>query len=373
MTKLEVTPVRTGKDLNAFIQLPWRIYRDDPNWTPPLKKAQRKLLTPGRHPFWEFSQRELFVARRGSLVLGRIAAIVDGNHNEYHGEKAGVWGFFESENDPEVATSLFLAAEKWCRDKGMAFMRGPLNPSTNYEIGLLVQGFGSPPALMMTYNQPYYLDLVTRCAYKKEKDLLSFRVYKDYRFPEWALPLAERFEQKNEVAIRHMEKAALEQEVLLANRIYNECWADNWGFVPLTREETFLTVKEMSRIFDPSLAFFLYRGDEVIGVCTCLPDVNPLLKRLNGRMGLGALYRKYRYGSEIRGLRGIVLGIKKEYRQMGAPLSVLHHLMKTLSDGNKYDYLEMGWTLEDNEGINRIMAEGGIAPAKRYRIFRKEL
>ena len=373
MTKLEVIPVRSGKDLKDFIDLPWRLYQDDPLWVPPLKGAQKKLLTPGRHPFWEFSQRELFLARRGSRAVGRIAAIVDRNYNGYHHEKAGAWGFFESENDPEAAMGLFLAAEKWCRTQGLEFIRGPLNPSTNYEIGLLIQGLDSPPALMMPYNPTYYLDLIAGCAYVKEKDLLSYRVSKDYRLPEWALPLAERFEQKNEITIRNMDKAVLEQEVLLANRIYNECWSDNWGFVPLTREEAYLTVREMSRIFDPELAFFLYRGDEVIGVLTCLPDINPLLKRLNGKMGLGALYKKYRYGSEIRGLRAIVFGIKKEYRQLGAPLSALHHLMKVLYAGDRYDYLEMGWTLEDNEAINRIMAEGGIEPAKCYRIFRKEL
>ena len=370
---LEVVPVRTRAGLREFVALPWRIYANDPNWIPPLIGAQKKLLTPGRHPFWESAQRELFLARREGRTVGRIAALMDGNYNRFHGQNMGAWGFFEAENDPEAAGELFLAAEEWCRGQGAEAIRGPLNPSTNYEIGLLVDGFEPPPVLMMTHNPPYYLDLIAGCGYAKEKDLLSFRITKGYRMPEWVLDLAQRVIQKGEVTVRSMDVRIFEQEVALTHRLYNECWADNWGFVPLSPAETRLTVKEMSRIFDPVLSFFLYHGQEPIGVCTCLPDVNPFLKRLNGKAGPTALIKKKLYWSEIRGLRGFVFGIKKEYRQMGAPLVAIHHLMTTFAQSPRYDYLEMGWNLEDNQAMNRIMVEGEIEPARRFRIFYKDL
>ena len=191
----------------------------------------------------------------------------------------GAWGFFECIHDPEAAIALFSAAERWLRSKAVKFIRGTLNPSTNYEVGMLVQGFEFPPALMMTYNPPYYPELVHYCGFKKEKDLVAFHVPRDYEPPDWALPLAERIAQKGEITIKHVDPKRLDTDALLLNRVYNECWAHNWGFTPMTDLEMQENAKNMVHILDPKLTFFLCHGHEHVGVFVCLPDINPLLTR----------------------------------------------------------------------------------------------
>ena len=373
MTGIQIIPVRRKKEIKAFIDLPWSIYKGDDKWVPPLKSAVKKLLSPGKHPFWKFSERELFLAKRGDEVIGRIAAIIDGNYNQYNKEKMGIWGFFECRRDPEAFMALFSAAENWVRKKGMAFIRGPLNPSTNYEIGLLMEGLEFPPSIMMTYNPAYYAEMINLCGFRKEKDLFAFLFKREYEFPDWALPLAERISQKNEIVIRKANRKNLAPDLLLMNRVYTECWGHNWGFVPMSSEELKESVKELKYILDPDLAFFLYHGDEAVGVFLALPDTNPFLKHLNGKLGPSALIKKYRYWSEIDGLRILLFGVKEKYRQMGVPLVALKQLHDVFQRKLQYNYIEASWTLEDNEAINGFFQEGGMKPYKRYRIFRKDL
>ncbi|HWR72214.1 MAG TPA: acyl-CoA N-acyltransferase, partial [Nitrospirota bacterium] len=199
MAGIEIIAVDGRSELKDFIDLPWRIYAEYPNWVPPLKKEVRRMLDPRRHPFWEFSERMLFLARRGSETVGRIAGIIDRNYNQFHNEKMGIWGFFECADDPEAAAALFSSVETWALRKGMIFLRGPLSPSMNYETGLLIEGFDYPPVVGMTYNPPYYLKLIESGGYTKEKDLLAFLIDGEYRLPGWMDRLAERTAQKKGV------------------------------------------------------------------------------------------------------------------------------------------------------------------------------
>jgi len=373
MAGVSVIPVQSRREMKAFIDLPWELYRDDPHWIPPIKANLIKLLTPGRHPFWEFSRRELFLALRGAEVVGRVAAIVDDHYNDYQQEKMGIWGFFECRQDPEAAVALFNAATRWVSQQGMEFIRGPLNPSLNYEAGLLVKGFESRPTFLMTYNPPYYLELVMLSGFRKEKDLLTYLFTREQKPPEWAMALGERLAQKQAVTIRKMNPKRFEAEVRLLRQIYTESWGRNWGFVPPSVAEVEDMVREIFPIIDPDLAFFLYVQEEPVGVCIVVPDITPLLKRFNGKLGLSALIKKHLYWSEINGCRGFILGVKEEYRQMGAPLVVLHYLMQAAEHKTQYHYVELGWNLEDNQAINLLYEESGLRPHKRYRIFRKDL
>jgi len=360
--------------MKAFVELPWSVYEKDSCWVPPIKRSVARLLNPKKHPFWAFSERELLLARRGSETVGRIAAIVDGNHNRYHGERMCAWGFFECRQDPEVAAGLFSAVEGWARKQGMAFLRGPLNPSTNYEIGLLVEGFDTPPALMMPYNPAYYPELVFLCGHRKEKDLYAYRITEDHEIPPWILDQAERAGRRSGLRIRRMKPDPKgREEMRLIQQVYRDCWSRNWGFVPMTDKEVTFTIRELMPIFDPDFAFFLYHGDEAVGLCVIVPDVNPLLKRFNGSLGPAALVKKFLYASEISGLRGLLFGIKEAYRQSGAPYFVLGYLLESLRKRSRYRYLELGWNLEDNAAINLLYEEGGARPAKRYRLYRKDL
>jgi hypothetical protein len=373
MAGIEIVVVEGGSELKEFIDFPWSLYAEYPRWVPPLKKEVSRLLDPRRHPFWSSAERRLFLARRGSQVVGRIAGIIDHRYNEFHGEQMGIWGFFECADDPAAAATLFSAVETWARRKGMTFVRGPLNPSTNYEVGLLVEGFDYPPALMMPYNPPYYSRLVESCGFAKEKDLLAFLIDGDYRLPEWMDSMAGRIARKKGIHIRLIRPKDYDAEFALIREIYNDSWSANWGFVPLSDEEMRDIQKSVVSFADPDLAFFIYCEDEPAAVCVIFPDINPLLKRLNGRIGLLGLLKALLYSRKINGLRLLMFGVKEKYRQLGVPMLAFHHIYEVVRKKRKYQYLEMGWTLEENEAVNTLAVEASARPYKRYRIFRKSL
>ena len=374
MTGIEIVVVEGGSELKDFIDLPWNLYAEYPRWVPPLKKEVRRLLDPRRHPFWSSAERRLFLARRGSQTVGRIAGIIDRRYNEFHGEQMGIWGFFECADDPAAAAALFSAVETWARGKGMAFVRGPLSPSTNYEVGLLIEGFDYPPALMMAYNPPYYSRLVESCGFAKEKDLLAFLIDGDYRLPEWMDRLAERIAKKRGIHIRPSRPKDADAEFALIREIYNASWSDNWGFVPLSDDEMRAIQKDVMRFVDPDMVFFIDYEHEPAAFCVIFPDINRLLKRLNGRIGLLGLLKVLIYRREITGLRLLMFGVKEKYRQLGIPLLAFHHIYELVRQKKgKYRSLELGWTLEDNEAVNTLALEAGARPFKRYRIFRKSL
>jgi len=371
MSQVGITTVSTKSDLDEFINLPWKIYSRESNWVPPLKKDVRRLLDTQQHPYWKFSERTLFLARRGSEAVGRIAAIVDSNYNEYHKEKMGAFGFFECQDDPEAAAGLFAAAEDWVRGKGMDYLMGPLNPSTNYEIGTLIEGYEYPPTIMMPWNHPYYLPLVEECGLTKEKDLLALNIVHEDRLGQRVERLAGRIKSKGKVWTRNGSRKNVEAEIALMSEIYRSAWADNWGFVPMTKDEEHEMAKNLLPILKEELTFFLYYGDEPAGVVMVLPDVNPLLKRLNGKIGLTGIFKYLFYKREIRGLRGAIFGVKKRYQKLGLPLVAFDHLRQVLQGNSNYDYLEFGWNLEDNDAINKFEKAAGAHVYKRYRIFRK--
>ncbi|OGV79546.1 MAG: acyl-CoA N-acyltransferase [Lentisphaerae bacterium RIFOXYB12_FULL_65_16] len=373
MAGIEIVVVEGRSELGDFIDFPWKIYAQYPKWVPPLKKEVRRLLDPRRHPFWASAERRLFLARRGSETVGRIAAIIDRRYNELHDEKMGIWGFFECIDDPVAAAALFSAVETWAHEKGMAFVRGPLNPSTNYEVGLLIEGFDHPPAVMMTYNPPYYPKLAESCGFTKEKDLVAFLIDGDYRLPEWMDSLAARIAQKKGVSIRRFRPKDQNAEFALVKEIYNASWSGNWGFVPLSDDEMRDIQKSVMTFADPDLAFFIYYEADPAAVCVIFPDINPLLKRLNGRIGLLGLLKAILYRREITGLRCLMFGIKDKYRQMGLPLLAVRHIYEVVRKKGKYRSVELGWTLEDNEDVNALLEEAGARRYKKYRIFRKPL
>jgi GNAT superfamily N-acetyltransferase len=373
MAGIDIVVVEGKAALKEFINLPWSIYANYPNWVPPLKTEVERLLDTSKHPFWEFSERILFLARRGTETVGRIAGIVDGHYNQCHDEKMGIWGFFECADDLEAAAALFSRVEQWVTQKGMTFLRGPLNPSMNNETGLLIEGFQYPPVVGMTYNPPYYQSLIERCGFEKEKDLLAFLIDGEYRLPEWMDRLAERTAKKKGVRIRHVDPKKMDAEFALIREIYNDSWSGNWGFVPLTENEMKEIQKNVKPFADPDLVFFIYYDDEPAAVCVIFPNVNPLLKRLNGSIGIMGIIKALFYRREITGLRLIMFGIKEKYRQLGLPMLAFQHIYEVARQKKGFKDLEMGWTLEDNESINFLTEETGAKRYKTYRIFRKPL
>lgn len=375
MSNVEIIEANSLANLNEFINLPWEIYSSHPNWVPPLKKVVRRMLDPQAHPYWQFSERVLLLAKRDGETVGRIAGIVDRNYNAYHGTGMGAWGFFECENDADAARELFSGVAEWARTKGMTYLLGPFNPSTNYEIGMLIEGFEHRATFMMPYNPPYYIELVEKCGLRKEKDLLSFLVDRGWKSPEWMERIAERLKKDGRFTIRNPSRKTntVEEVVTLIRQIYDECWADNWGFVPTTDGEVSELAKNLDRFADEDLIFFVYFEDEPIGAALMVPDINPLLKRLNGKIGLVGLLKYLIYRKEIVGVRGLLLGIKKKYQEVGVPFLLLYHALDVAYAKEQYQYLELGWNLEDNQAINQLEIDGGAKLFKKYRIFRKTL
>jgi len=373
MAGIEIVEVTNKRLRKQFIDLPWTIFPSDSNYVPPLKMDFAKLIDPKRHPFWEFSDQSLYLALRNGRAVGRIAAIIDNRYNTHHKEKMGIWGFFDCLDDVEAASGLFQAAEKWNKCRGMEFIRGPLNPSTNYEIGMLIEGFENLPALMMPWNFPYYLRLVEANGYSKEKDLLSLRLNKTDPLTEKIQRLASRVRRKTQVTIRPLSKKNYYADIRLLVDIYHDAWSENWGFVPMSENEIAEMSRNLKRAMETDMIFFIYYSGEPVGVALVLPDFNPLLKELDGKITLGGLIKYLFRRKYIRGGRALMGGIKKQFRNLGLPVIIFDYLNQLLRNDDRIDYLEMGWNLEDNDAVNKLELAMGAHVRSKYRIFRKSL
>jgi hypothetical protein len=373
MGEIEIREVVNRADLNFFIDLPWAIYEKYPQWIPPLKSQVRKLLNTRKHPYWEFAQRTLFTAWKNGQIQGRVAAVIDTRYNEFHSEKMCSFGFFESTDDPEIAQALMNSVAVWGQQNGMSFIRGPLNPSTNYEIGMLTDGFDKEPSIMMPYNPAYYIDLMDFCGFSKEKDIYALYADRTSHVSERFQRLAKRIRRNKDITIRNVRKKDFRREILILRDIYNEAWSNNWGFVPMTDSEFSYMAEELMKIMDQDLVFFIYYKNEPAGFCLVLPNINPILKALNGKIGFLGLFKLLKYKNAIDSARCLALGIKLKYHNLGIPLVALDFLWETLARKTYYMTLEVGWNLEDNLDIIKYEEEAGCKIYKTYRIFRKEL
>jgi hypothetical protein len=376
VTGLALVKVESPSEMQTFLDLPWEIYRGDPLWIPPLKKELARLLDPALHPFWQFSRRILFLARRGRETVGRIVGIIDANYNRFHDEHMAGWGFFECRRDPEAAAALFDGVAQWGRREGMSFLRGPLNPSTNYEVGLLIEGFDRPPVFMLTYNPAYYAELVESAGFQKEKDLLAFRVERTWESPQWLHDISRRTREKSNISIRAGKLKDFQRELNLITAIYHEAWFDNWGFVPMTEAELQEMGRQLASLLEPEFVFIMENDTEAVGAGILVPDVNPLLKQLNGRLGPLGYVKALRHRRRPKGFRGLIFGIRKKYQHLGLPLVAFEYLYKLFYSSRKFassNYIELGWTLEDNDMINQWFLDGGATLARRYRLYRREL
>ena len=368
------------RQLSEFINLPWRIYRGDPNWIPPLKASVRSVLDRRKHPFYaggREAEAELFAARDGRRVVGRVAAIINHAHDRAHGEQAGFFGFFESVDRPEVARELLTAAEGWLRARGATVVRGPMNPSTNYECGLLVEGFDRPPVLMMTYNPPYYVDLVEGCGYTKAKDLYAYLSPVHGASLERLERIANRTRRRNPgLVTRGAKMKEFQNEVRLAKEIYNAAWEDNWGFVPVSDAEFDWLAKELKPVVLPELVRFAFMDGEPVGVLLCVPDWNPVMGDLDGsplRHPLRTIKHVLRTKAEnLEGLRLILLGIKPGFRDRGIEGVLLGEGLRVSIDTG-YQWCEYSWILEDNELTKRAVRLMGGELYKVYRVYEKSL
>ncbi len=368
MSGFEIAPVLDKRGLRQFIDLPYTLYRGDPFFVPQLRIAQKDLFDQKKHPFYAHAEMQCFLALRDGKAIGRIAAVWDRNHVEFHEEQGGFFGFFECVNEQPVAAGLFSAARQWLVEHGAQVIRGPVNPSTNYECGLLVEGFDSSPQVMMSYNPPYYDALIQGAGPRKAKDLYAYYITTDDATLERVERVAARSIESNGVHIRPIRMKAFREDVELVWKVYNSAWSRNWGFVPVSRDEFMFMAHDMKAILEPELVLLGEVRGKVVGFALGLPDINQALKYANGKLlPLGLLKILYHKRS-IHSLRVLVLGVVEEYRTAGVAAGFYAELFRR---GMRLGYREgeMSWVLEDNTLMNRSAEALGGKRYKTYRIY----
>jgi GNAT superfamily N-acetyltransferase len=370
---IKIEPVTSSKERMTFIKFPWRIYQGDPNWVPPLIIDMKKMLDPQKNPFFLHSKAELFLARRNGEVVGRIAAILNNNHNRFHNEKTAFFGFFECINDPDVAAALLERVEEWGRQEGMTVLRGPMNFSTNDTCAFLIDGFDSPPVLLMTYNPRYYIDLVEQAGYQKAKDLYAYFMDHTTPLPRRIIEVSERAMKDEGLTLRSMNMKDFDAELQRVKMIYNSAWEKNWGFVPMTDEEFEHMAKELKPIVDPDLIFFAEVDGEPAGFSLTLPDYNQILRHINGRLLPFGIVKLLLGRRKINGVRVLTLGVVPKFQRSRAIAPAFYRRTYEVGTGKGHTWGEFSWILEDNLLMNRALKLLGARHYKTYRIYEKPL
>ena len=373
---VEIVPVRTKAEREAFLRLPWRIYRDDPRWVPNLLLLQRDVISEKKNPFFDHGEVQLFLARRGGEVVGRISAQVDRRHNEQHGERTGFFGLFESVDDAAVARALLGAAEDWLRQRGMDCIRGPFSLSIDEEVGLMVEGFDQPPMIATTYAPPYYQGLVEGAGYAKAIDLLAFR-WQMEEPPARMLPAIERTRAVPGLRVRPINMRRLRQEVDLLLDIYNEAWQDNWGYVRVSQRAARKLASDLRLIADPRMVLIAEVNGEPAGMVAGLPNLYEAIRDFRGFIdpwkALKLLWRLKVRGTETG--RVFIFGVKPKFgtRELhGLPYLLLYELYRAALT-RRYKWCEESWVLESNARMIAILPHWNAYAYKRYRIFEKAL
>jgi GNAT superfamily N-acetyltransferase len=376
-TSLRVDPVSSSSDLKEFVELAYRIYAGDADWPPPLRSDVRWMLDEAKNPFWKHAKRTLFLARRDGRAVGRIASIVDDEHNRVHGEKTGFFGFFECENDAEAARALFAAAEAAAGAMlpGCDRLRGPANPSLNDEVGALVPQESEPglPFLMMTYNPAYYLDLFAEAGYAKVKDLVAILApVGDLSFRRLArLSEAVRKREKS-LVVRPIRMDRFDEDLAIVKTIYNGAWEKNWGFVPMTSEEIDAMAKKLKPIIHAPYILFVEIGGKPVGFHLALPDFNQVLVKMGGSLFPFGWLKFLTERKKIDRVRTMALGVLPEYRRKGIDAVLYYEAAKEgIRIGHKW--AEFSWMLEDNLDILKPLEVFGGRIYRRYRLVEKRL
>ena len=372
---ITIEKVNSPKQLKAFIDFPHDLYKGDKNYVPELHIAQRDVLTPGKHPFHNHSTMQLFLAYEGEMIKGRIAAILNNNHNKFKNVTDGFFGFYDLYNDREVSKKLLAEAKKWLLEKGATKMIGPVNPSTNETAGLLVEGFDSPAVAMMTYNNAYYLDLLAADGFIKSVDLLAYDLptnVVDKRSLQLKETLRKRLADRH-ITVRNINLKDFKNEVEKILTVYNKAWIENTGFVPMTDEEFNYLAKDLKMVLDKDFALVAEHEGKTIGFALAIPDINQtLIKIKRGRLLPTGIFKLLLGKKKINYVRVIALGVNQEYRKAGIEAFFYAEIIQKAID-KKIKGGEASWILENNEMMNNGLIKMNAKVYKRYRILEKAI
>ncbi len=374
---IEVRQHTPGVDLKDFIHLPHVVFRNDPVWVAPLNMEIRERLSPSHNPFFEHAEVALFTAHKNGRPAGRISAQIDREHIKRYQDATGFFGFFDTVEDEQVAGLLVETAADWLRRRGMKRMRGPLSLSVNEELGLLIEGFDTPPMVMMAHSTPYQGRLAEAAGLQKAKDLFAWTY--DVRNPnQRALRAWEEINKLPEVKFRSVQRSKLDEEIRTVLEIYNDAWSENWGYVSTTEAEGQKTAKDMKLVIDEQLAFIVEIDGEPAAMCITFPNLNEAARDLNGRLfPFGFLKLMWRLKVKSpKTARVVMMGIRKKYRnrkRYGALAMAICTEIAKRGTRLGYEAAEVSWTLEDNTPINLTIRAMGCKLYKKYRIYEKSI
>ena len=378
MASVSIRPVRSRRELKRFVKVPFALHRDSEQWVPPLIFERMQFLDPKKNPWFEHGEAEFFVAEREGEPVGRISAHLDRRWDTYQGGSDAMFGFFESADDPEVARALLETACEWATARGRDRILGPMDFTTNDELGILIEGFERQPMILEPWHPPHYQGLIEAEGFAKSMDLLMWelrmgQLKEGERVDPSIHAAAEKALHDEGVVIRNMRKRDMANEVRRFMDVYNEAWGDNWGFVPITDAEVEFQAKNLKQVLDEEWTFMAEKDGEVVGAALTLPDVNQVLAGMNGRL-LPTGWLKFLLGQRrIDRVRVFALGVKHDYRHTGVAAGLYLEHIKLAAMPDKIHWGEMGWILETNEPMNRAMEGMGGKIVKKYRLYELSL
>jgi GNAT superfamily N-acetyltransferase len=370
---IAIQPVETRSQQQRFIRLPWRIYADDPCLMPPVIMSQQELLGFRKHPFYERSKSRSFLATRGGRDVGRITAIVNAGHIDRYKEQRGFFGFFECDEDTPASRALFQAAGDWLHAQGMTCIRGPANPTLNYECGLLIEGFDTPPFFMMTHNRPWYAQLVEDAGFGKIEDMFAFWGETSMLggLDPKLVTMVEGVKERFGVTIRPLDRRRFADEVRTFLHIYNESLGGTWGFVPLTSGEIDHMAASLKYLIEPELTLVAEVDGKPVGAVFCLLDYNPRIKAIDGRLFPFGFLRLLWNKKAIKRLRAISTNVIPEYQAWGIGLVLMNGLYERFMKWGLRE-VEFSWVLESNYLSRRTLERGGALVTKKYRMYQDD-
>ncbi len=375
MAKYEIIEASTKAEIDQFIKVPFGIYKNNPYWVPQLISESRKFFDKSSNPFFLHSDAKFFLAKKDGVPVARIAGIHNTRHNKFNDENIGFFGFFECPDDQALANDLFDSAADYLRSKNLDAIRGPANYSSNDDWVMLINDLDDMPRFQMPYNPEYYLKLTEGYGFEKSKDLLAYYLDDSNGLPEKFRRIAERIKNKHNIKVRKINMDDFENELMVVREVYNKAWSQNWGFVPMTEEEILHTADDFKKIVDPNVVLFGFVGDKPAGFSLAMPDLNPVFKKMNGKLFPFGIF-KFLWHTKVKrladGIRLMALGVVPEYQKLGID-AVFYVDSYDFGTAVGYKWVEMSWVLEDNAMMTRAAEMMGGTAYKRYRLYEKKL
>ena len=370
-----IIEVKTGRDKKRFIDFPHDLYKGDQNYVPEIYIGQQELLSEKKNPFFRHSKAQLYLAYQGNTIVGRIAAIRNNEYNRFANTNVGYFGFFDLIEDYGVAKTLLDTATSWVKNEKLGTVMGPANFSTNDTAGLLVDGFDSPPVVMMTYNKPYYVTFLERYGFTPQMDMLAYYgTTKDVNMKSVRLAnmLAERLSRKG-IRVRNVVMKNFKQEVATIREIYKGAWDKNWGFVPPTDGEFNHTAEGLKMVIDPDFALIAEHNGKAVAFALAIPDINVIAKNIKkGRLLPTGIFKLLFQKKKIKRLRIILLGVLEGYRKIGIE-GIFYARIIQMGKEKGFTEAEASWILDNNEMMKKGVEGTGMVPYKRYRMYEKKL